>query len=49
VPTMQGPSRRGPRPVDLLIGLFALLVNIVVAAVVIAWDSLRRAFAPLDP
>jgi hypothetical protein len=46
---MQEPNPKGPRPVDLLIGLFALLVNIVVAAAVVVWDSIRRAFARGDP
>jgi hypothetical protein len=46
---MQEPSRSGPRPLDLLIALFAVLNNIVAAAMVIAWDSLRRAIARLDP
>jgi hypothetical protein len=49
VPAMQEPSRSGPRPLDLLIALFAVLNNIVAAAMVIAWDSLRRAIARLDP
>jgi hypothetical protein len=49
VPVMREPSPSGPRPVDLLIALFAVLVNIVVAAAIAAWEFIRRIVSRLDP
>ena len=49
VSVMRQPGPSGPTRLDLLIAASAVLVNVVVAAAVTAWDFVRRALTRPTP